>query len=147
MQTKSTCVRKIHFCAGHRVFGHESKCATPHGHNYYAYITAEASELDAIGRVIDFSILKEKIGGWIEENWDHTFLVYSEDKTLISALESVSAHKPPFICPFNPTAENMAIYLLNVIAPQLLTGTNVLITKVIIQETDNCFAEATLQKT
>ncbi|MBT5095864.1 MAG: 6-pyruvoyl tetrahydrobiopterin synthase, partial [Halobacteriovoraceae bacterium] len=25
-----TCVRKIHFCYGHRVKNHESKCATLH---------------------------------------------------------------------------------------------------------------------
>lgn len=143
-KTKITCTRKIHFCAGHRVMNHESKCATAHGHNYYAHIFAEADSLDSIGRVIDFSVLKEEIGGWIDEFWDHNFLVYEKDEEMIRALLSVSRKKEPFICPFNPTAENMAKYLLNEICPQMLAGKNVVVTRVIIFETDNCYAEATL---
>ena len=30
---KLTCTRRLQFCAGHRVYGHESKCANVHGHN------------------------------------------------------------------------------------------------------------------
>lgn len=137
-------MRKLHFCAGHRVLGHESKCATPHGHNYFIFLTAEADELDHLGRIIDFSVLKEKMGGWIEQNWDHTFLIYEKDEALIAALNSVQAQKAPYICPFNPTAENMADYLLTEIAPRLFNETPVRITKVMVQETDNCFAEASL---
>ena len=83
-------VRRIQFCAGHRVKGHEGKCANVHGHNYVAYFHAESpsnqkNSLDEVGRVIDLSVLKTKIGGWIDENWDHRFLAYSEDDTLIEA--------------------------------------------------------------
>ena len=141
---KVTCVRKLHFCAGHRVMGHENKCATVHGHNYYVHLFAEAQQLDSVGRVIDFSVLKGKIGGWIDEHWDHTFLVCDRDEQLIQALTSISRNKEPFICPFNPTAEEMAIYLLNEICPKLLAGTGVRITKVVVHETDNCYAEASL---
>lgn len=137
-------MRKLHFCAGHRVMSHENKCATPHGHNYYVDLVAEAPNLDAIGRVIDFSVLKEKIGMWIDQHWDHTFLVYEKDEELIRALKIVSGVKAPFICPFNPTAEGLAIYLLEEICPKLLMGTDVTITKVVVHETDNCSAEAVL---
>ena len=47
-----TCTRRLTFCAGHRVLGHESKCAHPHGHNYVVYVTAEAEQLDDVGRVM-----------------------------------------------------------------------------------------------
>ncbi len=141
---KITCTRKIHFCAGHRVFNHEGKCANAHGHNYYAHITAESENLDTIGRVIDFSVLKEKIGSWIDLHWDHAFLVFEQDLEMIRALNSVPTPKPLFICPFNPTAENMANYLLKVVGPTELKKTNVEITKVVIYETDNCYAEAKL---
>lgn len=139
-----TCTRKIHFCSGHRVFNHEGKCANAHGHNYYAHIVAQADSLDAIGRVIDFSVLKEKIGSWIDYNWDHTFLVYEKDVEMVRVLKSISSPKAPFICPFNPTAENMAIYLLHEVSPKQLQGTNVTVVKVIIYETENCCAEAAL---
>lgn len=138
------CTRKIHFCAGHRVMGHENKCATLHGHNYYAHITAFAPKLDDIGRVIDFSVLKERIGNWIDENWDHTFLVYEKDVEVANALKKMPGNKPPFICPFNPTAEEMAKYLLNEVSPKQLEGTDVKVTRVVIYETENCYAEASL---
>lgn len=142
--SKITCTRKIHFSSGHRVLHHEGKCATVHGHNYYAHIVAEATHLDELGRVIDFSVLKEKIGGWIDTFWDHNFLVFEEDEELVKCLFSVARKKDPFVCPFNPTAENMALYLLNVISPMVLDGTGVLVSKVIVYETDNCYAEASL---
>ncbi|CCB85501.1 MULTISPECIES: 6-pyruvoyl trahydropterin synthase family protein [Parachlamydia] len=138
------CTRKIHFCAGHRVMNHENKCATAHGHNYYVHLTAEAPQLDSLGRVIDFSVLKEKVGGWIDEHWDHTFLVCEHDKELIQALRSLPRKKEPFICPFNPTAEEIAIYLLREVSPKVLAGSNVMITKVVVHETDNCYAEVSL---
>lgn len=139
-----TCTRKIHFCAGHRVMHHENKCATAHGHNYYVDLVAEAPVLDPLGRVVDFSVLKEKIGGWIDEHWDHTFLVCDQDRELLQALQQLPRKKEPFLCPFNPTAEQMALYLLHVVCPQLLEGGVVRIVKVIVHETDNCSAEASL---
>jgi 6-pyruvoyltetrahydropterin/6-carboxytetrahydropterin synthase len=139
---KITCTRRIHFCSGHRVLNHEGKCANAHGHNYYAYIVAEADALDSTGRVIDFSVLKEKVGSWIDTYWDHTFIVFQEDQEMIRALQMVCSPKEPFIAPFNPTAENMADYLLTTVCPNVLLGTAVRVSKVIISETDNCSAEA-----
>lgn len=139
-----TCTRIIHFCAGHRVMGHENKCATPHGHNYYVEIFAEAMHLDGVGRVIDFSLIKDKIGGWIDQFWDHTFLVFEKDLKMIEALKLMPGVKEPFICPFNPTAENIALYLLNEISPKLLKETNVKVTKIKVFETDNCYATASI---
>lgn len=139
-----TCTRKLHFSAGHRIMGHESKCATPHGHNYYVHFFAQGNSLDDIGRIVDFSVIKEKLGGWIDHNWDHNFLVFSEDIETIHALSLMPKLKEPFICPFNPTAENMALYLLKEISPKALHETGVIITKVVLYETENCYATASL---
>jgi 6-pyruvoyltetrahydropterin/6-carboxytetrahydropterin synthase len=136
--------RKIHFCSGHRVYKHESKCATPHGHNYVLWVYAEAPELDSIGRVIDFSVLKEKVGKWVDENWDHTFLVYEKDLDMLQGLLRAPKKKKPFVCDFNPTAENMAEYILKKVGPSVLHGTGVKLTKVVLYETENCFAEVEL---
>lgn len=139
-----TCTRKIEFDYGHRVFKHESKCAHPHGHRGVIEVTAILDNgLDNLGRVVDFSVLKDKIGGWIDDNWDHNFLIYKEDQLLHKALSSVEDARAPFICDFNPTAENMAQYLLDTICPELFKGTGVKIIKVILHETPNGRAEAT----
>ena len=139
---KIRCVREIGIDAGHRVLNHESKCRTPHGHRYKIEIHAEAPDLDEIGRVIDFSVLKEKIGGWLDLHWDHTFLVFQEDKSMINALtdEAINPMKPIYVTHYNPTAENMADDLLENICPNLLRGTDVVVTKVVVWETPNCKA-------
>lgn len=142
-----TCTRRLTFCAGHRVYGHESKCSNLHGHNYVVEVTAEA-ELDSIGRVIDFSVIKELLGRWLEDNWDHGFVVFTEDDKVISILRSIdTSHgtQKYYIMPANPTAENMAGYLLKRICPMLFSSRGVKVTKIVLHETENCYATATLE--
>ena len=141
--------RRIQFCSGHRVYEHEGKCAFWHGHNYVAFIHAQSTELDSVGRVIDFSVLKEKVGGWIDRYWDHKFIFYKKDELTRNALKFLAAptagtlneKQPWFEADFNPTAENMASYLLEEICPMLLKGLGVEVVKVVLWETENCFAE------
>lgn len=140
-----TCTRRLQFCAGHRVMGHEGKCRNLHGHNYVVFVTAQADELDSVGRVIDFSVLKEKVGGWIDEHWDHGFVLSCHDSSAIGAVSSMTCEEQKLsLMPTNPTAENMADYLLRLICPVVLSGTGVVVTKVVVWETENCHAEATL---
>lgn len=140
-KTTIKAVRKYHFCSGHRLMGHESKCANLHGHNYSAFFHAEAEILDDVGRVVDFAVLKEKIGAWIDKHWDHTMILYKEDKATINALEQCEKNKPIFLLDQNPTAENMANYLIQTVCPQVLKGTGVKVTKIVLWETENCFVE------
>lgn len=140
-----TCVRKIHFCYGHRVKDHESKCATLHGHNGIIWIHATPSkDLDQLGRVIDFSVLKEKIGGWVDKYWDHTTILFSEDHQTINLVQQAPSFKETFILPTNPTAENLAKYLLWEVCPKELRGSGVIVYKVTFWETENCYAEQSL---
>lgn len=157
MTTTITAVRKLRFCAGHRVAGHESKCARLHGHDYGVELYAQTSaskvggrKTDNLGRVIDFSVLKERIGSWLDETWDHKTLLWERDDF---ALALVDADKPDPAnevlnrsiawVQFNPTAENIALWLLEEVCPRLLKGTGVEVTTVVVHETPNCFAEVT----
>jgi len=137
----TTCTRRIQFCAGHRVVGHENKCANVHGHNYVIEIFAEADKLDGVGRIIDFSVLKGRIGKWIEDNWDHTFICApNEDPGLIDAIEIIN-NKPIYRLPYNPTAENMAMFLLENVCPEVLKDCEgVGVIKIVLHETENCWA-------
>ena len=120
---------------GHRVHQHESKCAHLHGHNYRVHFTVEAPELDAVGRVLDFSVIKEKLCMWLEDEWDHKFLLWVEDPWFVPIL----AIDPATVAvPFNPTAENMAKYLVEEIGPRQLLGTSAILTKVVVEETRKC---------
>lgn len=135
--------RRIQFCSGHRVMGHENKCAGLHGHNYEAIFHATAPALDELGRVIDFGVLKEKMGTWIDDNWDHAMVLFEQDEEAINAIKGVSSQRL-YLLPYNPTAENMAIYLLRHVCPKLLEGTGVVIERVTLRETPNCSAEVSL---
>ena len=141
-----TCTRRIQFCAGHRVYQHESKCRNVHGHNYVAMITAQAPSLDALGRVIDFSVLKDRVGGWIDREWDHGFLVYVNDRELVALFSDMPEQKL-FVLPYNPTAENMARFLLDKVCPSVLDGTGVDVVEVELWETENCKATVTANGT
>jgi len=130
-------IRRLEFDAGHRVLGHEGKCRHPHGHRYAVEIEVSAPELDSIGRVIDFSIVKELLGGWIDENLDHAFLVSVEDEPLAEALHSVGSNV--YTMMNNPTAENIAALLL-LKATDLLR--DLMVESVTVYETPNCRAVA-----
>ena len=136
---KITATRYHDFSTGHRVYGHESKCAHLHGHNYRIYLTVEADQLDTVGRVMDFSVIKDKFVVWLEVNWDHKFLIWEKDP-FAPTLKELDP-QGTVVVGFNPTAENMGQYLINVIGPQQLAGTNVKLVKVNIEETRKCSVE------
>lgn len=123
---------------GHRVHGHESKCAHLHGHNYRIHFKVKAHSLDEIGRVMDFSVIKTKLCDWLETYWDHKMLIWVDDPMLDDLLDI----DPIGVVPveFNPTAENMAMYLLHNVAPAALSGTNCQLIEVRIEETRKCSA-------
>ena len=135
-----TATRWHDFSAGHRVFGHESKCAHLHGHNYRVHFTVGADSLDGLGRVLDFGVSKTRLCQWLEDNWDHRFLVYAPDPWRV-ALQAIDP-QGLVIVPFNPTAENMAEYLLRVVGPVQLHGTGCALQSVSIDETARCSAMA-----
>lgn len=144
--TLVSAVRKLQFCAGHRVFRHENKCGMLHGHNYLLYLHARPKDgLDKLGRVIDFSVLKGRFLPWIEENWDHGFILFGEDLEALELLQKVEGQKL-FILDVNPTAENLALHILNIVAPALLKDTDVEIHKVVLCETENCSVEVSLSE-
>jgi 6-pyruvoyltetrahydropterin/6-carboxytetrahydropterin synthase len=131
-----TATRYHDFSTGHRVFGHESKCAHLHGHNYRIHLTVEAEQLDTVGRVMDFSVIKTLLAEWLEENWDHKFLVWEKDP-FASTLKTLDTDGT-VIVNFNPTAENMGQYLIDIVGPNQLAGTGVTLVNVNIEETRKC---------
>ena len=125
---------------GHRVHGHESKCAHLHGHNYRIFFTVQADnkQLDMIGRVLDFSVIKSRLCEWLETWWDHKMLIWVDDPMLDDLLDI----DPQGVVPveFNPTAENMAEHLVTVVGPKELEGTGCILVACRIEETRKCSA-------
>lgn len=123
-------------CAGHRVVGHEGKCKNLHGHNYRFHFEVESKTgLDDVGRVIDFSVIKEKLAMWLEENWDHRMLIWINDP-MCGFLEEIDDEV--VVVSFNPTAENIAQFFTDVVAPVQLCGTGCKLTSLTVEETRKC---------
>lgn len=117
MTTKIYAQRYHDISCGHRVVGHEGKCVHLHGHNYRIHFTCAADALDDVGRVIDFGVMKSVLCMWLEYNWDHKMLLWDEDP-MRHAVSSIDPQGVVFV-PFNPTAENIAQYIVDVLAPAL----------------------------
>lgn len=140
--TQITAVRFHDISVGHTVTGHESKCAHLHGHNYRVHFKIAAKKgLDDVGRVLDFGVIKALLCEWLETYWDHKFLVNEQDPRALDL-----KHLDPsgvVLLGWNPTAENMADFLLNTLGPQLLPD-NVELVWVKVEETYKCSVEAQL---
>ncbi|WDF68466.1 6-carboxytetrahydropterin synthase [Sphingobacterium oryzagri] len=127
---------------GHRVVGHEGKCRFLHGHNYRIHFTVAAHELDEIGRVVDFSVIKSALCEWLEENFDHKFLIWEKDE-LLTQLQEIAGDSL-VIVPFNPTAEHLARYLVETVGPEQLKAYPVQLISCKIEETAKCSATYSL---
>lgn len=142
--------RRYHdFSCGHRVVGHEGACALLHGHNYRVTFTVRARQrLDAVSRVLDFSVIKKLLCNWLEENWDHRFLAWDRDPDIVPMLAQINftslLERSIVLVPFNPTAERMALHLLQIVGPEQLKATDCDLIHVNVEETRKCRAEAYL---
>jgi len=157
-----TVTRYHDISCGHRVHGHESKCAHLHGHNYRIHFMCAPDDspppaqrsffgapqleprgpLDDIGRVVDFSVIKTTLCQWLEDNWDHKMLLWDQDPLC----EILDTYVPGDVVevPFNPTAEHMAEYIVKELAPRLLAGTGARLVACRIDETRKCSASFSL---
>ncbi|QEG41125.1 6-pyruvoyl trahydropterin synthase family protein [Roseimaritima ulvae] len=138
-----TVMRRVTFCAGHRLLNHDGKCVNLHGHNYVAEFYVVADQQDEVGRVIDFKLLKIRCKGWLDEHWDHAFLLWDKDTEALNAIRQTNPHRI-FELPYNPTAENLAKYLLEIACPQMLEGTGARAQRVVIWESEESCAEVTV---
>lgn len=143
METTTITVERYHdISCGHRVVGHESKCRHLHGHNYRFHFAITCENLDSVGRVLDFSVIKTVLCEWLEEHYDHKFLMWEEDPYLPTLLEL--SPESIVALPFNPTAENLAQHFLTMVAPPLLQPYGCRLLRCRIEETRKCSVTVSL---
>lgn len=84
--------KRLEISASHRLeLDYESKCTALHGHNWIVTVHCRARELNANGMVTDFTHIKQAV----LDRMDHACL---ND-----------------VLPFNPTAENIARYICDLV--------------------------------
>ncbi len=121
---------------GHRLTFHKGKCKNLHGHSYKCMVEL-TGEPDKNGMVLDYYDVKKIIEPLIDE-MDHSFMVFSSDKELMHALQTLNSRY--VVVDFETTAENICLYLLDKIKSAKLPE-NVSALKVKVFETENTYAE------
>ena len=112
---------KLEFSAAHRLLGYQGKCEELHGHNWKVEVTVRSRELDKIGMVVDFKILKNKLDSVLKK-MDHKYL------------NNISYFKKT-----NPTSENIASFIYANLKSSFRSS-HYKLYKVTVRETDNNYA-------
>lgn len=141
--------RRLEFDAGHRIPNHASQCRHLHGHRYAVEITLSGDLVDTEGAsdegmVMDFSDVKAIALRELVDRWDHAFLVYAGDRTVIDFLATLPEHKT-VVLPCVPTAENLAAEAFRILDPAYAGtyGKKLRLERVRLYETPNNWADAT----
>lgn len=121
---------------GHRLAFHTGKCKNLHGHSYTCMIELSGKP-DQNGILLDYYDLKKIVDPLIER-MDHSFMVNENDTELIEMLDKLGSNK--LVVPFESTAENICLYLLDQLKKNTLPE-NIEGIKVRVLETENTYAE------
>ncbi len=141
--------RRLELDAGHRIPDHASQCRHLHGHRYAIEVTLsgeiiKADGLPVNGMVMDFADVKRIANEFVVERWDHAFLVYRGDTTVMTLLEAIPGHKT-VVLDVVPTAENLAAEAFRILdsAYHDVYANHLRLERVRLYETPNCWADAT----
>ena len=138
------CTRRLEFDAMHRIPLHESKCKAFHGHRYAAEITCVADELDSLGRVVDFGVIKARVGTWIDTHWDHTaILMRGDDDPAVQNFGTIKCQSWPTCLLVGKNIQQLKISQQSweEISTELLKDTGVVVQRVRLWETPNAWVE------
>ena len=140
--------RRLEFDAGHRIPDHKSQCRHLHGHRYVLEVTLSGEIIQqagdpANGMVMDFSEVKALARQHVIDLWDHAFLVYAGDVTVVEVLASLPEHKT-VVLDCIPTAENLAETAFRILDAVYrdVYGNQLRLEQVRLYETPNCWADA-----
>jgi 6-pyruvoyltetrahydropterin/6-carboxytetrahydropterin synthase len=141
--------RRLEFDAGHRLPNHKSQCRNIHGHRYALELTVTGDLISDEGAsddgmVMDFGDIKAIAKEKLVDRWDHAFLVWCGDQVMRDFLAMIPEHKT-VVLDSVPTAENLAAVAFDILehAYRDRFGHELVLTRVRLYETPNCWADAT----
>lgn len=138
--------KQFRFEAAHAILGYPGACAQIHGHSYALQVTvkgtgSEESYLPGLGMILDFKNLKKWVQGAVIDQLDHAFMVSKAYAQLHPERIQAASTR---VFPFEPTAENLLIYIKTTLQATLPSG--VLLYALRLHETADSFAEWVAQK-
>ena len=143
MMNRIRVTKEFGFEMAHALWNYDGACRNIHGHSYKLFITvAGVPSRDQghpkFGMVIDFTDLKKLVKEPIVDFLDHSLVVYraAEGETL----DAVRAlYEKVHVFDFQPTCENLVLYMVEIIGKQLPPGVDLCSVKLF--ETATSFAE------
>jgi len=105
------------FSSAHNLRGYKGRCEDLHGHNWKVEVLVSCRDLDKLGMVMDFRVVKDKLN-LILDKMDHAYL------NNIAYFKKV-----------NPTSENIAKYIFDSMKAKIPK-----VTSVTVWESDNSCA-------
>lgn len=129
------------FETAHAIHGYSGLCRNIHGHSYELHVTVSSEKssddfLPKPGFVIDFKDLKKIVKEEIVDYFDHRLIIsndYLAANPHLKDLENLD------LWSYEPSAENILLYILHKITPLMPQG--IVLKKMKLYETANSFAE------
>ena len=135
--------KRFHFEMAHTLYGYDGLCRNIHGHSYYLEVTLigeprNEPQHPKDGMVMDFSEIKEIVKTQIVNRFDHALmvnrLVPEKQMELLK-----QTNERVIIVGFQPTSENMAVYISEILQQHLPAGVSLF--SIRLYETATSFAE------
>ena len=135
--------KEFTFEMAHALWNYDGACKNIHGHSYHLFISIIGEPLQdednpKFGMVIDFKDLKQIAKANIVDVLDHSLIVYNKAEG--ESLDAVkSMYQKVYSFDFQPTCENLVIYIADIIMKKLPPKLS--LHKIKLYETATSYAE------
>lgn len=138
--------REFSFETAHALEGYDGLCREIHGHSYKLFVTVCGKVNDnandpKYGMVMDFGLLKSIVGKLIVDRFDHSLLLRKTPGNEEMVLKIGDTWSRIELTPYQPTCENMVLFIVDTIQKALPKGVELVGVKLF--ETEKSSAEWT----
>ena len=135
--------KEFHFEMAHALWNYDGVCKHIHGHSYKLFVTIAGEPINdasdpKLGMVLDFTDLKKVVKEPIVDKLDHSLVLNSAAEGKIPD-DSNQMYKKVHLFDFQPTCENLVLYIVDIVLPLLAPGVDLY--SVRLYETASSFAE------
>ena len=135
--------KEFHFEMAHALWNYDGKCKHIHGHSYKLFVTIMGEPIKDVnnpklGMILDFGDLKTIVKEPVVDMLDHSLVLNRVAGPTIPDRSNQMYNKVHFF-DFQPTVENLVVYIADTIKPKLPPGIDLY--SVRLHETASAFAE------
>ena len=135
--------KEFHFEMAHALWNYDGVCKHIHGHSYKLFICIRGEPINdpddpKLGMVLDFGDLKRIVKKPVVDFLDHSLVLNRAAGDVIPD-DSNQMYKKVNLFDFQPTCENLVLYIADTILPLLSPGIDLY--SVRLYETASSFAE------